>query len=533
MAVFCKGCLEFLCQRSILPSLIVTNDWFTGLVPAYAKVGCFGTTFKGTTFFHIVHNLEPTYQGRLYPRGGDGAMEWLHQLPRDWLADPQWRGSMVNPSRCAIMLSDQWGTVSASYREDLLNASPLAAQLREKPLAFAFGNGIPVQQRLKKLDEAAPDHLTAKRLIQKKYFGIQDLDDEAPLMSFVGRITSQKGVHLILDSVEHLISRSNGKINILVGGAANMRDPYSAGCAHKMWYLRNKYPYNFWADPNQFFTDGSLVNRGSDFGLMPSSFEPGGIVQHEFFVGGTPVIAFKTGGLKDSVFEYQWDTEQGNGYCFENYNRNELIAACERALGSYKNKAKYMKLRENAFNSTIDVAKVSRAWLTEFYRLRNKIFVDEAIVQDCLAKLQPWSIKNYSPMKNFEEMLGIQQKIDLDFEDIDFGAEEEKEVFEDDKSRQILSQFENPKDDKYPHVFMMHNYGQKHKNVQLCGTFDNWKTRHNMTFDSYTNQWFLTLHLAKGKYMYKYIINESNWVINNEESKEKDPSGNVNNFLIL
>lgn len=78
LAVFGKGCLEFLCQRSILPSLIVTNDWYTGLVPAYAKVGHFGTTFTGTTFFHIVHNLEPTYEGRMWPNESDGALEWLH-----------------------------------------------------------------------------------------------------------------------------------------------------------------------------------------------------------------------------------------------------------------------------------------------------------------------------------------------------------------------------------------------------------------------------------------------------------------------
>ena len=88
-----------------------------------------------------------------------------------------------------------------------------------------------------------------------------------------------------------------------------MREPYSAGCAHKMWALRHKYPNCFWAAPDEFFTDGSLVNRGADFGLMPSAFEPGGIVQHEFFVGATPVIAFKTGGLKDSVHEYNWETE--------------------------------------------------------------------------------------------------------------------------------------------------------------------------------------------------------------------------------
>ena len=109
---------------------------------------------------------------------------------------------------------------------------------------------------------------------------------------------------MILDAAENLINRFGGKLNILVGGAANMKEPYSADCARKMWTLKNKYPNSFWADPNAFFTDGSLVNRGSDFGLMPSIFEPGGIVQHEFFVGGTPVVAFKTGGLKDSVFEF-------------------------------------------------------------------------------------------------------------------------------------------------------------------------------------------------------------------------------------
>jgi len=88
-----------------------------------------------------------------------------------------------------------------------------------------------------------------------------------------------------------------------------MREPYAAQCAHKMWNLKNKYPHCFWAAPEEFFTDGSLVNRGADFGLMPSAFEPGGIVQHEFFVGETPVVAFKTGGLKDSVIEYNWDSE--------------------------------------------------------------------------------------------------------------------------------------------------------------------------------------------------------------------------------
>ena len=88
------------------------------------------------------------------------------------------------------MMSDQWATVSPSYKEDLLRTSPLAHLLKQKPMPFAFPNGIPVEARIKKLNEAAPDHLTAKKLIQKKYFGYGDVDDSVPLLSFVGSINT-------------------------------------------------------------------------------------------------------------------------------------------------------------------------------------------------------------------------------------------------------------------------------------------------------------------------------------------------------
>lgn len=115
----------------MIPSVCITNDWFTGLIPAYAKIGHFGSTFKGTTFLHIAHNLEPSYEGRMFP--GNDALEYIHQLPKDWLVDPTWDKIVINPSRCAIMLSDQWATVSPSYKEDLLRTSPLNPLLKQKP----------------------------------------------------------------------------------------------------------------------------------------------------------------------------------------------------------------------------------------------------------------------------------------------------------------------------------------------------------------------------------------------------------------
>lgn len=71
--------------------------------------------------------------------------------------------------------------------------------------------------------------------------------------------------------------------------------------------------------------DGSLVNLGADFGLMPSLFEPSGVVQQEFFAGGTPVIAFKTGGLKDTVFEWDSQTNTGNGFTFEAHAHGDFV----------------------------------------------------------------------------------------------------------------------------------------------------------------------------------------------------------------
>lgn len=272
LAVFNKGVLEYCRRRNNSPSVVVTNDWFTGLCAGYAKKGFFGTFFNETKFLHICHNLQETYEGRIHTHE---ELNRIHELPREWFSD---HGTMINPSKCALITTDQWATVSVSYREELLHGSSLRHILKEKPDPFAHPNGIPIGDRIKRLDAAAPDHLAAKRKIQMKYFNYQELDNSIPLFSFVGRITSQKGVHMILDVVEQFINKTQFKVQFLVGGPANMGDGYAGGCARKMWDLKNKYPHCFWAAPDEFFTDGSLVNRGSDFGLMPSAFEPGGIV---------------------------------------------------------------------------------------------------------------------------------------------------------------------------------------------------------------------------------------------------------------
>jgi glycogen synthase len=163
---------------------------------------------------------------------------------------------------------------------------------------------------------AFASHAEAKADLQRRYFGMERPDASIPLLAFVGRITAQKGVHLILQSAEQVLRDCNYRCQFLLGGMASDSDAYGRQCAGAMNELRARHPSLFWADPGLFFTDGDLVNMGADFCLMPSVFEPGGIVQQEFFVAGTPVIAFKTGGLKDTVVNWNPATRAGNGFTF-------------------------------------------------------------------------------------------------------------------------------------------------------------------------------------------------------------------------
>eukprot|EP01113_Clastostelium_recurvatum_P041896 TRINITY_DN6726_c0_g1_i2.p1 TRINITY_DN6726_c0_g1~~TRINITY_DN6726_c0_g1_i2.p1 ORF type:complete len:1859 (-),score=472.99 TRINITY_DN6726_c0_g1_i2:78-5654(-) len=390
IVLMAKAALEACCHIKLIPAIVVTNDWFTALMAPYAKrSGAFGNTFNNTTFIHLIHNLGEGYQGWIYPEPRNDTMNEIHQLNNELLIDPTWDRTIVNPSRAALLVSDQWATVSISYKNDLMSSSTLAPLLRLASRPLAVSNGLKFQAKLNALAKVVPGgggHPEAKRILQATFFGLED--PSIPVMSFVGRITVQKGVHLILDSVATLLETHGNKIQILVGGPADRTEAYAKTCAEKMEFLRSRYPRNFWADPNGFFTQGTLVNLGSDFGLMPSLFEPGGIVQHEFFAAGTPVVAFKTGGLKDTVHEYLAASGRGNGFAFEAHVQSDFVWAVNRAVTMYQSPEHYAKLRQNAFESVITTTAVAWSWYTEICRLRRRVCAQESEVAETITQTE-------------------------------------------------------------------------------------------------------------------------------------------------
>lgn len=516
---FGKSVLEALCWLKVIPSVMVTNDWFTGLVAAYAKMGAFGQTFEGTTFMHIFHNLDPSYEGRIFPTKAENCFMNIHGINRDWLVDPYWSIDIVNPSRCALKCSDQWATVSPSYRAELLGTSPLKELLRHKTQPFAYPNGIPIKQRLQRLADKGT-HLDAKFVLQKKYFGFETLDDSIPLFGFVGRITEQKGVHLIIEAAEQLIPKTNQKIQFLVGGPFTATEKYSVECANKMRDLRRRYPHNFFADPDSFFYDGPLVNLGCDFGLMPSKFEPGGIVQHEFFVAGTPVIAFKTGGLKDTVHDFNIEKKTGGGFVFDAYFLDDFINAIYKGLGLYAHKEQYKVLRENAFKATVDGDVVARAWNKEFYRLKGKIYHESSVrieTKDSLRGFN-WSVNDFDDSVPENRNKNPPLKRTTSGILLDQAANAKKALPVSEQSKQ-------------QYLFTYKTGGIRLQSVQLTGSFDKWQIRHPLAYDHAKASWHVTLLIPKGKFYYKFIIDGTTWVHSFDHPTERDQGGNVNNIV--
>ena len=269
--------------------------------------------------------------------------------------------------------------------------------------------------------------------------------------------------------------------------------------------LQKKYPQNFWSAPKEFFNEPVLLRYGSDFGLMPSIFEPGGIVQHEYFISYTPVIAFKTGGLKDSINEYNSSKKIGNGFLFENFENKDFLNAIGKAVKIFGNKNECKKLCINCFESAIDVETVAQRWGEEFYRIKNKIFYDKKIVENEIFNFKK-NINNETKKFNDEMELyndkkyifGIKEPIEFEKTDDDDNEEGYLEIS----------------------FILVVEKGKKYKNVQITGSWDKWNQKFDLSYDPLNNCWKTFIILPKGStYLYKYIV-DNEFVINKNEKME-------------
>jgi len=156
------------------------------------------------------------------------------------------------------------------------------------------------------------------------------VEADKPLFIAVTRLDFQKGIELMLDNVDFLVGRG-AQVAFLGSGHAVLEQRLREAAA--------KYPQ---AVATRIAFDNTLAHRfhaGGDFIMVPSLFEPCGIVQLIALKYGTLPIARETGGLADTVVDADFHPEagfRGNGFVFRDYNGPGLGSALTRALDTYE-----------------------------------------------------------------------------------------------------------------------------------------------------------------------------------------------------
>ncbi|MCM8808818.1 MAG: glycogen synthase GlgA [Candidatus Omnitrophica bacterium] len=358
---FSKSVLEALVSLRINIDIFHCHDWHTSLLPLYLKLIYNKSFLKAKTIFTI-HNLG--YQGIFsadkFPLLG---------IPWEYfnMDELEFYGK-INFMKAGIIHSDKLTTVSPTYAKEILtpeyghNLDGLLRKYQNKLKGIL--NGIDyqiwnpafdpyIQKRYKKYKGKIANKIS----LQKKLS--LNLDEEIPVFGMVTRLTEQKGIDYLTEIMETLMLKD---LQIILLGDGEQK------YINELSRWQKKFPEKL--SFNLGFNEelAHQIYAGSDFFLMPSKFEPCGLGQMISFKYGTIPIARKVGGLVDTIEEYNFETEVGNGFLFEGESR-DFLAKIEQALQLFKNKEKLERL----VNKVMNLEFSWRASVKEYIKTYNEL----------------------------------------------------------------------------------------------------------------------------------------------------------------
>ncbi len=332
---FQRAVLEWLNAENPGFSILHCHDHQTGFIPFLVKKTETYPSISNLKIFYTIHNgaynsRYPWYRRDLLP---------LYPSKLNQLID--WDGHM-DASATAIRYSDHVSTVSPSYLQECVNdLAPLRYAVSNEPDRFSgILNGIDADVWNPKTDELLTSPFTKSWDQFKKSNKAEILShlyrsEDVPLLSFIGRFAHQKGGDLLVPAIERILAKY-GFVNFFILGSGDkfieskvqdLHDIYSERVAIYLGYNESL---------------AHQVYAASDFIIMPSRFEPCGLNQMFAMRYGSLVIARKTGGLKDTVIDYEGG---GHGISFDFDSIDDLVHAMSRALNLYKNQSLFKDLR--------------------------------------------------------------------------------------------------------------------------------------------------------------------------------------------
>lgn len=361
-ALLAKGCLEWLLcmedllakgdKRGWLPDVIHCNDWHTGYFIELARQSKrYDDLLSRIPIVFTVHNFR--YQGNYDFRYGNYKKQDTGATPLASLLSPKLQ--MQNALLRGILYADAVNTVSPTYAIEA--QTPQYGAGLEEVLQSIRGkldgilNGLdikefnpetdPIIHKKYSLSSVSTYRRENKLDLQRLFFLEENANN--PLLAISGRLVQQKGWDLLLQVLPHLFAhRKDVQLIVLGSGDEQYRD--------QIIELQKLYPKQIGLHLRSDFRLPRKLFSGADIMLMPSIFEPGGIVALEALRYGAVPLVRRTGGLNDIIVDFDPVSKIGNGFSFTNNNPWDLFASLVEALTIYKQPHLWKKLIRNGMS---------------------------------------------------------------------------------------------------------------------------------------------------------------------------------------
>jgi starch synthase len=342
--LFCRAVIEASKLLGV-PQVFHVHDWQAALIPVYLRtVYAADPALSGAATVLTIHNA--AYQGKFPPATTEQllfpwevfTMEKVEQFDR------------FNFLKGGVVFSDLLTTVSKKYAEEIQTK-----EFGEQLEGVLVRRGADLHGILNGVDYAlwdpatdgnlaahyTPENLAGKRACRADLlhaFGLGKIAETTPFVGIVSRLATQKGFGIVAKIVEELADRDVAVVALGTG------DAYYENL-FRSWAFR--HPATVSA---QIRYDDALAHKieaGADMFLMPSLYEPCGLNQIYSLKYGTVPIVRATGGLDDTIEEWDAKKGTGTGFKFEGFDPIDLLVEINRAIEAFHDKKGWTRLMRN------------------------------------------------------------------------------------------------------------------------------------------------------------------------------------------
>lgn len=339
---FSRAVFEAAKASDFQPDIIHAHDWQTGLTMANLKL-IYNTDpfFEKTAGVFSIHNMG--YQGNFPPSSFGLTGLPVHAYQPEEI---EFYGQ-VSFLKAGLIYADAVNTVSPTYAKEI-QADPVFGMgmegvLRSRASAFrGILNGLDVRYWNPQSDPNLAARF-GRETLEKRRACKADLqrasglpvDDEAPLLGFIGRMDRQKGIDFILDAAPAVLKESAQIVTLGQGNPAYVT---------ALQKLAKEYPHQVFV--KTAFAEGFAhkIYGGADMFLMPSRYEPCGLGQMIAMRYGAPPIVTPTGGLLDTVTD-SVRARKGTGFVAADMTSEAYLASVMDAVGAWENNENWLNIQ--------------------------------------------------------------------------------------------------------------------------------------------------------------------------------------------